>query len=106
MFVPLHDETPLRVIRFQFVTLSIIAANVVIFLMTGAFVSVEALAPTAAVAFGALRAGLGALPTGLGISRAGLGALWAGLMVSRAGLEAPRPGPGALRAGLMPGAPV
>jgi len=39
MFVPLHDDTPLKVIRFQFVTLAIIAGNVVIFLMTGAFQS-------------------------------------------------------------------
>jgi membrane associated rhomboid family serine protease len=39
MFVPLHDDTPLKVIRFQFVTLSIIAGNVIIFLMTGAFQS-------------------------------------------------------------------
>jgi membrane associated rhomboid family serine protease len=39
MFVPLHDDTPLKVIRFQFVTLGIIAGNVVIFLMTGAFQS-------------------------------------------------------------------
>ena len=39
MFVPLHDDTPLKVIRFQFVTLAIIAGNVIIFLMTGAFQS-------------------------------------------------------------------
>ena len=39
MFVPLHDSTPLKVIRFQFVTLAIIVGNVVIFLMTGAFQS-------------------------------------------------------------------
>lgn len=39
MFVPLHDNTPLKVIRFQFVTLAIIVGNVVIFLMTGAFQS-------------------------------------------------------------------
>jgi len=39
MFVPLHDDTPLKVIRFQFVTLSIIIGNVIIFLMTGAFQS-------------------------------------------------------------------
>jgi membrane associated rhomboid family serine protease len=37
MFVPLHDNTPLRIIRFQFVTLSILVANVIIFIMTGAF---------------------------------------------------------------------
>ena len=39
MFVPLHDDTPLKVIRFQFVTLAIIVGNVIIFLMTGAFQS-------------------------------------------------------------------
>jgi membrane associated rhomboid family serine protease len=37
MFIPLHDDTPLQVIRFQFVTIAIIALNVVIFLFTGAF---------------------------------------------------------------------
>jgi membrane associated rhomboid family serine protease len=47
MFVPLHDDTPLKVIRFQFVTLSIIAGNVVIFLMTGAFQSDANLASVA-----------------------------------------------------------
>lgn len=36
MFVPLHDDTPLKVIRFQFVTLTIIMGNIVIFLVTGA----------------------------------------------------------------------
>lgn len=36
MFIPLHDSTPLRVIRFQLVTVVIIALNVVMFLMTGA----------------------------------------------------------------------
>lgn len=39
MFVPLHDDTPLRVIRFQYVTLGIIVINVAVFLMTGAFQS-------------------------------------------------------------------
>jgi membrane associated rhomboid family serine protease len=39
MFLPLHDDTPLHVIRFQFVTVTIIALNVVIFLFTGAFQS-------------------------------------------------------------------
>ena len=47
MFVPLHDDTPLRVIRFQFVTGAIIAVNVVVFLMTGAFSSDVQLAMTA-----------------------------------------------------------
>ena len=35
MFLPLHDDTPLKVIRFQYVTLAIIVLNVVIFLFTG-----------------------------------------------------------------------
>ena len=37
MFIPLHDNTPLKVIRFQLVTVVIIALNVVIYLTTGAF---------------------------------------------------------------------
>jgi membrane associated rhomboid family serine protease len=37
MFVPLHDDAPLQVIRFQFVTLAIIIGNIVIYLFTGAF---------------------------------------------------------------------
>jgi membrane associated rhomboid family serine protease len=37
MFVPLHDSTPLKVIRFQIVTVLIIAANVAMYLTTGAF---------------------------------------------------------------------
>jgi membrane associated rhomboid family serine protease len=47
MFVPLHDDTPLQVIRFQYVTGAIIAVNVVVFLMTGAFTSVQSLASLA-----------------------------------------------------------
>ncbi|MEQ1522248.1 MAG: rhomboid family intramembrane serine protease, partial [Aestuariivirga sp.] len=47
MFVPLHDDTPLKVIRFQFVTLAIIAGNVIVFLMTGAFQSDTVLAGVA-----------------------------------------------------------
>jgi membrane associated rhomboid family serine protease len=34
MFIPLHDDTPLRMIRFQFVTLAIILLNVGIFLLS------------------------------------------------------------------------
>jgi membrane associated rhomboid family serine protease len=37
MFLPLHDDTHLRIIRFQFVTLAIIILNVLIFLATGVF---------------------------------------------------------------------
>lgn len=47
MFVPLHDDTPLKVIRFQYVTLTIIVGNVIIFLMTGAFQSDTMLAGVA-----------------------------------------------------------
>jgi hypothetical protein len=37
MFVPLHDDTPLRVIRFQFMTGALILANIALFLTTDAF---------------------------------------------------------------------
>ena len=57
MFVPLHDDTPLKVIRFQFVTLAIIAGNVIIFLMTGAFQSDVNLA-NVATSFGVVPADL------------------------------------------------
>jgi membrane associated rhomboid family serine protease len=57
MFVPLHDNTPLKVIRFQFVTLAIIAGNVVIFLMTGAFQTDQVLADVA-TSFGVVPADL------------------------------------------------
>lgn len=43
MFIPLHDDTPLRVIRFQLVTVVIIAANVAMYLTTGAFTSDQVL---------------------------------------------------------------
>ncbi len=43
MFVPLHDNTPLKVIRFQYVTGALIIINVVAFLMTGAFTSEQTL---------------------------------------------------------------
>ena len=49
MFVPLHDSTPLKVIRFQIVTITIIAIEVVVFLMTGAFNTEPVLAAIAAV---------------------------------------------------------
>ncbi len=39
MFIPLHDDTPLRVIRFQWVTLGLLILNVSIFLVSGAFSS-------------------------------------------------------------------
>jgi membrane associated rhomboid family serine protease len=43
MFVPIHDDTPLKVIRFQLVTIALIVLNVGAFLLTGAFGSEEAL---------------------------------------------------------------
>ena len=48
MFIPLHDSTPLKVIRFQAVTLTLIALNVVMYLTTGAFTSEPVLAAIAA----------------------------------------------------------
>jgi membrane associated rhomboid family serine protease len=39
MFIPLHDDTPLRMIRFQFVTLAIIVLNFVVFALTYVWVS-------------------------------------------------------------------
>lgn len=51
MFVPLHDSTPLRVIRFQAVTIAIIALNFLVFLMTGAFTS-EAMLSAIAMVWG------------------------------------------------------
>lgn len=43
MFVPLHDNTPLKVIRFQYVTGALIIINVIAFLLTGAFTSEQTL---------------------------------------------------------------
>lgn len=42
MFVPINDNTPLSIIRFQYVTGLIIAANVVIYLFTGGLSGEEA----------------------------------------------------------------
>ena len=47
MFVPLHDSTPLKVIRFQAVTITIIAIEVAVYLLTGAFATEASLAATA-----------------------------------------------------------
>lgn len=47
MFVPLHDSTPLKVIRFQLVTVTIIAINVAMYLTTGAFSTDQTLAAIA-----------------------------------------------------------
>ena len=49
MFIPLHDSTPLKVIRFQAVTFAIIAINVLAYLGTGAFNTEPVLAAIAAV---------------------------------------------------------
>jgi membrane associated rhomboid family serine protease len=53
MFVPLHDDAPLQVIRFQFVTLAIIAGNIIIYLFTGAFQG-EELTMRVAASFGVI----------------------------------------------------
>lgn len=49
MFVPLHDSTPLKVIRFQAVTITLIVLEVVVYLTTGAFTSEAMLGTTAAM---------------------------------------------------------
>lgn len=41
MFVPLKDDNPLKVIRFQTVTLVLVAANLIVFLFTGALAKAE-----------------------------------------------------------------
>jgi membrane associated rhomboid family serine protease len=43
MFVPLKDDNPLRLIRFQYVSLAIIVINVLVFLITGPLRGDEAL---------------------------------------------------------------
>jgi membrane associated rhomboid family serine protease len=48
MFVPLHDSTPLKVIRFQIVTITIILLNVVMYVTTGAAQSDQVLLAIAA----------------------------------------------------------
>jgi membrane associated rhomboid family serine protease len=64
MFVPLHDDTPLRVIRFQYVTVGVIVANIVIFLMTGATQG-EAVLAAVAQGYGVVPAELaGGITTG------------------------------------------
>jgi len=57
MFVPLHDDTPLQVIRFQYMTGALLLANVVLFLTTDAF-NTEA-------AFAFIAAGYGLVPAEL-----------------------------------------
>jgi membrane associated rhomboid family serine protease len=53
MFIPLHDDTPLKVIRFQFVTVAVIILNTVIFLLWGALSS-EAIQAGVASGFGVI----------------------------------------------------
>ena len=49
MFIPLHDSTPLKVIRFQAVTIAIIVLNVAAYLATGAFSTDAVLGAIAAI---------------------------------------------------------
>ncbi len=51
MFIPLHDDTPHYVIRFQWVTLALLVLNAGLFLLTGAFRS-DAMLATLAEGFG------------------------------------------------------
>lgn len=53
MFIPLHDDTPLRVIRFQYGTCGLIVLNICVFLYTGV-ASNETLANLYAVIFGVI----------------------------------------------------
>jgi membrane associated rhomboid family serine protease len=55
MFIPLHDDAPLRVIRFQMMTFGLIALNVAVFLVTGAFPG-EAFLASVAQGFGVVPA--------------------------------------------------
>jgi membrane associated rhomboid family serine protease len=57
MFVPLKDDNPLRLIRFQYVSLALIVINVLAFLVTGPLRGDEALMITAA--------GFGVIPSEL-----------------------------------------
>jgi membrane associated rhomboid family serine protease len=57
MFVPLKDDNPLKLIRFQYVSLALIAVNVVVFLLTGPLRGEDALMATAA--------GFGVIPSEL-----------------------------------------
>lgn len=57
MFVPLKDDQPLKVIRFQYVVIALIALNVILFLLTGPLRGDEALMITAT--------GFGVVPTEL-----------------------------------------
>lgn len=47
MFVPLKDDQPLKVIRFQYVVIALIILNVILFLVTGPLQGEEALMVTA-----------------------------------------------------------
>jgi len=66
MFVPLHDSTPLKVIRFQAVTIAVIVLEVAVYLATGAFSTDSALAATATL-WGVVPGEItGAMPPALG----------------------------------------
>ena len=66
MFVPLHDNTPLKVIRFQHVTIAIIVLNTVIYAVTGA-VNSEAVLLAIASGWGLVPGELlGLLPPAIG----------------------------------------
>jgi membrane associated rhomboid family serine protease len=47
MLIPIHDENPLRLIRFQIVTLGLIIVNFVVFLFTGGIAGEQTLAAVA-----------------------------------------------------------
>jgi membrane associated rhomboid family serine protease len=77
VFIPISDDNPLRAIRFQWVTLSLIAVNVLVFLLqilgdaSGAEEAIVALAVVPSELFGALSPGGGPasapVPSGLGL---------------------------------------
>lgn len=57
MFIPLKDDTPLHIIRFQYVTAAIIVVNVLIYVLTGALAGEQAQA--------LFQVGFGVVPTEL-----------------------------------------
>jgi membrane associated rhomboid family serine protease len=67
MFVPLHDDTPLKVIRFQFMTLSLVVANIVLFLFT-AVLQPEQMLSAIAAGFGIVPRELLGAPPAYGIN--------------------------------------
>jgi membrane associated rhomboid family serine protease len=59
MFVPVHDDNPLRAIRFQYVTVAIIAINVLVFLSESAGMSPRFIASFAVIPAELFRTGGG-----------------------------------------------